>query len=64
MQPDYFEVLPIHPRPQPMETLTSYLTRLAEANGIPNICRLQPIIFPDRERRLSARHEGPFSPIV
>jgi len=48
MQPDYFEVLPIHPRPQSMETLTSYLTRLAEANGIPNICRLQPIIFPNR----------------
>ena len=48
MQPDYFEVLPIHPRPQPLETLTSYLTRLAEANGIPNICRLQPIIFPNR----------------
>jgi transcriptional regulator with XRE-family HTH domain len=48
MQPDYFEVLPIHPHPQPLETLTSYLTRLAEANGIPNICRLQPIIFPNR----------------
>lgn len=49
MQPDYFEVLPIHPRPQPLESMTSYLTRLAEANGIPNICRLQPIIFPDRK---------------
>jgi transcriptional regulator with XRE-family HTH domain len=49
MQPDYFEVLPIHPPPQPMESMTSYLTRLAQANGIPNICRLQPIIFPDRK---------------
>jgi len=48
MQLDYFEVLPIHPPPQPMESLTSYLTRLAEANGIPTLYRLQPILFPDR----------------
>jgi len=48
MQPDYFEVLPLHPHPQPLESLTSYLTRLAEANGIPTLYRLQPILFPDR----------------
>lgn len=27
------EALPIHPQPQPLETLTSYITRLAHANG-------------------------------
>ena len=48
MQPDYFEVLPIHPHPLPLESLTSYLTRLAEANGILTLSRLQPILFPDR----------------
>lgn len=30
----YFETLPIRLQPMPLESLTSYLTRLAEANGI------------------------------
>ena len=30
----YFETLPLRPQPRPLESLTSYLIRLAEANGI------------------------------
>ncbi len=30
----YFDVLPIHPSPEPLESFTGYLTRLAEANGV------------------------------
>src|SRR2546425_6504953 len=30
----YFDTLPLHPRPRPLESFTSYLTRIAEANGI------------------------------
>ena len=30
----YFDTLPLHPQPQPLESLTSYLTRVAEANEI------------------------------
>jgi len=49
--PDYFDVLPLHPQPERLESLTSYLMRLAEANGIPTMHRFQPIIFPgDRGR--------------
>jgi transcriptional regulator with XRE-family HTH domain/uncharacterized membrane protein len=45
---DYFNTLPIHPQPEPMETFTSYLTRLAEANKIQAIYQLQPFFFPQR----------------
>jgi hypothetical protein len=31
------EVLPVHPQPQPLETLTSYVMRLAEANGLQKV---------------------------
>jgi transcriptional regulator with XRE-family HTH domain len=30
----YFDVLPLHPKPRQLESFSSYLTRLAEANGI------------------------------
>src|SRR5574341_1511753 len=33
----HIETLPIHPQPQALETLTSYMTRLAEANAIRNV---------------------------
>lgn len=50
MPPDYFDVLPLHPQPEFLESLTSYLMRLAEANAIPTLFRFQPIIFPgDRQ---------------
>ncbi len=35
-----WKVLPLHPRPQPLESMTSYLTRLAEANGLQSINEL------------------------
>jgi hypothetical protein len=35
-----WNVLPLHPRPQPLESITSYITRLAEANGLQSINEL------------------------
>jgi transcriptional regulator with XRE-family HTH domain len=46
MPADYFDALPLHPQPQPLESLASYLIRLAEANGILAIYRLRPVLFP------------------
>lgn len=43
--PDHFERLPIHPRPNPLESLTSYLMRLAEANGITTVGKLSALLF-------------------
>lgn len=34
MTPYHFDTLPVHPQPEPLESLSSYLTRLAEANGL------------------------------
>ncbi len=33
----YFDVLPLHPSPKNLETLTCYLTRIAEINGIKHL---------------------------
>lgn len=33
----YFDMLPIHPKPERLESLTSYMLRIAEANAIQNI---------------------------
>ena len=35
-----WNVLPLHPQPQPLESITSYITRLAEANGRQSINEL------------------------
>ena len=35
-----WNVLPVHPRPQPLESMTSYITRLAEANGLQSLDEL------------------------
>jgi hypothetical protein len=35
-----WNVLPLHPCPQPLESITSYITRLAEANGLQSINEL------------------------
>lgn len=43
----YFDVLPLHPRPEPLESLTSYLMRLAELNGISHYSDLAYRLFPD-----------------
>lgn len=45
----YFDVLPIHPQPEPLESFTSYLTRLAEANDILTIPLLRATCFPDQK---------------
>lgn len=42
----YFEVLPMHPPPQPLESFTSYLVRLAEANSLTTKSALTAIVFP------------------
>ncbi len=42
----FFEVLPIHPRPHRLESLTSYLMRLAAANGIQTVQGLIHLSFP------------------
>ena len=38
----YFAVLPLHPMPEHLESLTSYLMRLAEINGISSMDGLSP----------------------
>jgi len=40
----YFDTLPLHPGPQPLESLTSYLTRIAEVNGISHLSGLNAFL--------------------
>ncbi len=44
----YFDVLPLRDQPKPLESFTSYLTRLAELNGIHSITALAATCFPDQ----------------
>src|SRR5438034_6678777 len=46
--PYYFDVLPLHPQPEPLESLTSYLTRLAEINEMHSVKALATLCFPDQ----------------
>jgi transcriptional regulator with XRE-family HTH domain len=41
-----FDVLPIHPPPHPLESFTSYLTRLAQENGIQHFSDIAYRLFP------------------
>lgn len=55
MVSDYpFDVLPIHPPPYPLESLSSYVTRLAVLNGIPSFQALARTLlgtnFPHKSR--------------
>lgn len=43
----YFETLPVHPHPERLELFTSYLTRLAEANGLRSMGALASTCFFD-----------------
>ena len=43
----YFETLPVHPHPERLESFTSYLTRLAEANGLRSMGALASTCFFD-----------------
>ena len=49
----YFDVLPLHPRPEYLESLTSYLKRLAELNGISSIDGISALCFPHQNRRIT-----------
>ncbi len=49
----YFDVLPLHPRPAYLESLTSYLMRLAENNGISSIDGISALCFPHQDRRIT-----------
>ena len=42
----YFDCLPLRIKPEQLESFTSYLTRLAEMNGIHSIPALQALYFP------------------
>jgi hypothetical protein len=42
----HFDTLPLHPQPEALESFTSYLTRLAEANGIQSVRHLSKLCFP------------------
>jgi transcriptional regulator with XRE-family HTH domain len=44
----YFETLPVHPHPERLESFTSYLTRLAEANGLRSLEALASTCFFDQ----------------
>jgi len=45
----YCDVVPVHPRPYPLESLTGYLIRLAEANLISTVAALVALLFPRRQ---------------
>jgi hypothetical protein len=49
----YFDVLPLHPKPEYLESLTSYLMRLAEDNGISSLDGLSALCFPHQDRRIT-----------
>lgn len=48
----FFDTLPVHPPPQPLETFTSFVPRVAVANGIPTVERMSSLCFPSRTVRL------------
>jgi TniQ len=49
----YFDTLPIRPQPERLETFTSYLTRLAESNGVSSVDGLAALCFPHQDRRIT-----------
>ncbi len=46
-----FDCLAVHPPPEVLETLTSYMIRLAEANGIQSISHLRRLLAPKQHFR-------------
>ena len=58
----YYDALPIHPSPKRLESLTSYLTRLCEANGITSVDALVSMCFAHQSRRV-AREQTDFPPL-
>ncbi len=50
----HFDVLPLHPRPVPLESLTGYLGRLAALNRLPAV-GLSAVCFPAQSRKIAGR---------
>lgn len=48
-----FDVLPLHPQPESLESFTSYLIHLAGANGISSMDGLSALCFPHQDRRIT-----------
>jgi transcriptional regulator with XRE-family HTH domain len=46
-----FDCLAVHPKPEELETLSSYMIRLAEANGIQSISDLRRLLAPKQHFR-------------
>lgn len=57
----HFDTLPVRPQPQPFESLSGYLTRLAEANHIRYSRTLFKLGFPDEKAKLTL-NTGDFPP--
>src|SRR3954453_21408623 len=58
----HYDTLPVHPSPKRLESLTGYLTRLGEANGITSVDALVSMCFPHQSRRV-AREQTDFPPL-
>lgn len=58
----YYDALPVHPSPKRLESLTGYLTRLCEANGITSVDALVFLCFSSQSRRV-AREQTDFPPL-
>jgi transcriptional regulator with XRE-family HTH domain len=60
--PYYFDALPLHPQPEKLESLTSYITRLAEVNGIQTINAFVHTCFPEYQvQTIRSINDFPFS---
>ena len=62
IQTSYFDTLPLHPQPEPLESLTSYLIRLAEANQLRSMQALFKLCFPVGRSKLTF-HTGDYPPL-
>lgn len=49
---DFCDVLPVHPRHKPLESLTGYVTRLGEVNGITTVTAFASLVFPLHQRQV------------
>lgn len=57
-----FDVLPVHPAPLPLESYTSYVTRLAESNGLTRYSDLAERLFPNFHA-LKVRELNDYTPV-
>lgn len=58
----YFDILPIHPQPQPLESFCSYTIRLAAANGIEHLSQWWRLCYPT-SRPSVTDHTGDSIPV-